>query len=159
MKEVAQKWFFFLEDNSTLRLLLFLDNSFVELEDNGHSQEDTRTRSNCSHKVGHDTERTNTHATKGRRGGDVTVQDVNESRITVSLHYHLLITKLLGNVTSRSTRYFDPCLTEQGAGSQDKHQVENGMEGIVNDLGNTLGRGDIVTDLTKRLREHVRFWK
>eukprot|EP01083_Nonionella_stella_P309303 1094892_1 len=69
---------------------------------------------------------------------------MNQGRITVSLHDHLVVTKLLGYVTCTGSRYLNPCLGKESTGSQDEHEVEYRMEGIVNDLRKTSGWGDVV---------------
>mmetsp|Transcript_22397 Transcript_22397/g.33091 ORF Transcript_22397/g.33091 Transcript_22397/m.33091 type:complete len:213 (+) Transcript_22397:683-1321(+) len=69
---------------------------------------------------------------------------MNQGRITVSLHDHLVVTKLLGNITCTGARYLNPCLGKESTGSQDEHEVEYRMEGIVNNLRKTSGWGNVV---------------
>jgi len=64
----------------------------------------------------------------------------------VSLHDHLVVTELLGNITSRGSRNLNPGLTEESTGSQDEGQVEDGMERIVNDFRKGCGRRNVVGD-------------
>mmetsp|Transcript_66406 Transcript_66406/g.185620 ORF Transcript_66406/g.185620 Transcript_66406/m.185620 type:complete len:379 (+) Transcript_66406:578-1714(+) len=73
---------------------------------------------------------------------------MDQSRVTVSLHYHLVVTKLLGNVTGRGSRHFNPSLTEKSTSGKDEGQVENSMERIVDDLGERRGRRNVVSDST-----------
>lgn len=68
----------------------------------------------------------------------------------MSLHDHLVVTKLLGNITSRGSGDFDPGLTEQGTGGQDESQVKDGVERIINDLGKRRGRRDVVRNSSNR---------
>ena len=135
-----------LETKGTHSLTLFLEEGLVELVDNGDGQEDSGTGSDRSHKVGNDRECSYAHTTKGGGRRDVTVQDVDEGRVAVSLHDHLVVTELLGNITGGSARHFDPSLGEQGTGREDKDQVKDGVEGIVDDLSKGRRRGDVVRD-------------
>jgi hypothetical protein len=63
-----------------------------------------------------------------------------------SLHNHLSIPQLLSHIPSGSTADLDPRLTEECIGRQNEHHVKHGMEGVVNDLGEAGGRGDVIGD-------------
>ena len=64
----------------------------------------------------------------------------------MSLHHHLVIPELLGNVASARSRDLDPGLGEEGARCQDEDQVKNSVEGVVDDLRERCGRRDVVSD-------------
>lgn len=136
--------FLFLDTKGSHTFSLFLDEGLVELEDNSDSQQNTSTRTNGTHKVSNDGEGSNTHTTKGSSGRDVSVEDMNKGRITVSLHDHLVVTELLSDIPSRSSRDLNPGLTEESTSSQDENKVENGMERIVDDFSKGHGRRDVV---------------
>ena len=125
---------------SSLPVPLLLDKGFVEGKDDRHGQQDTRSRSNRPHEIGNHREGANAHATKGRRRGNVAVQDVNQGRIAVSLHDHLVVAELLGHIARRRARNFNPRLGKQGARRQNEGQVKDGVEGIVDDLRKGLRR-------------------
>mmetsp|Transcript_14521 Transcript_14521/g.24067 ORF Transcript_14521/g.24067 Transcript_14521/m.24067 type:complete len:368 (+) Transcript_14521:211-1314(+) len=135
---------FYLKSKCPKTIFLFLEEGLVELVDDSDGQEDTGTCTDSSHKVSNDRQGANTHTSKGSRGRDVTVENMNQGRITVSLHYHLVVTQLLGNITSGSTGDFNPSLGEEGAGGKDEDQVKDGMEWIVDDLGQGSRRRDVV---------------
>ena len=139
-----------LEAKGSQSIVLFLEKRFVELINNCHTQQDTCSSTDCSHKVGNDGQSPNAHSTEGSRGGDVTIEDVNESRITVSLHDHLIVSQLLGNVASGCPRNLNPSFGEEGAGSQDEDEIEDGVEWIVDDFGEGSGRRDVVGDSSNR---------
>jgi hypothetical protein len=52
----------------------------------------------------------------------------------MTLHDHLVVAELLGNITRRSAGHLNPCLGKQSTRRQDKSQVKDGMERIVDDL-------------------------
>lgn len=56
------------------------------------------------------------------------------------------IPQLFGHIAGAGTAHLDPCLTEESAGRQDENEVENGVEGIVNNLGKGCGGRDVVGD-------------
>ena len=64
----------------------------------------------------------------------------------MSLHDHLVVTELLGNITSRGSRNLNPGLTEESTGSQNEGKVEDGMERIVNDFRKGSRRRNVVGD-------------
>jgi hypothetical protein len=135
---------FYLKSKCPKTISLFLEEGLVELVDDGNGQEDTGAGTNGSHEIGNDRQGANAHTSKGSRGRDVTVEDVNQGRITVSLHYHLVVTQLLGNITGRRTGDFNPSLGEEGACGEDEDQVEDGVEWIVDDLGQRSRRRNVV---------------
>jgi hypothetical protein len=94
--------------------------------------------------ISNDGEGSDAHTTKGSSGRDVSVEDMNKGRITVSLHDHLVVTELLSNISSRSYRDLNPGLTEESTSSQDENKVENGMERIIDDFSKGHGRRDVV---------------
>jgi hypothetical protein len=96
--------------------------------------------------IGNDRQGTNAHTTKGSRPWGVTVQHMNECRITMTLHHHLVVPQLLGNIASRCTRYFNPCFREERTGSQNENEVKDGVEGIVDDFGKGGRWRDVVRD-------------
>lgn len=61
---------------------------------------------------------------------------------------HLLITELLGNIRGAGARDIDPSLGEQGASSQDEGQVEDGVEGIQQNLLQRARRRNVVSQST-----------
>mmetsp|Transcript_1225 Transcript_1225/g.1865 ORF Transcript_1225/g.1865 Transcript_1225/m.1865 type:complete len:403 (+) Transcript_1225:421-1629(+) len=71
---------------------------------------------------------------------------MNEGGVTVSLHNHLVIPQLLSYITRTGSRDLNPSLGEEGTGSQDEDEVEDSMEGIVNDLSEGGGWRDVVCD-------------
>mmetsp|Transcript_1937 Transcript_1937/g.5612 ORF Transcript_1937/g.5612 Transcript_1937/m.5612 type:complete len:425 (-) Transcript_1937:27-1301(-) len=66
----------------------------------------------------------------------------------MALHDHLGVTELLGDVAGGGTGHLDPGLGEEGAGREDEDEVEDGVEGVVDDLGKGGGRADVVGDAT-----------
>ena len=92
--------FHFLETKRSQTFMLLLHKSLIKLEDDSYRQQNTSSSTNGTHEIGNDGERTDAHTTKRGRGGDVTVQNVNEGRIAVSLHHHLVVAQLFGDITS-----------------------------------------------------------
>lgn len=131
-------------------LPLFLHEVFVKTEDDGDRQKNTGSTSDGTHEIGDDGQGTDAHTSECSGGRDVSVQDMDQSGVTVSLHDHLVVSKLLGNITSRRSRDLNPCLTEKSTGSQDEGQVEDGVERIVNDLRKRSRRRNVVSDSSNR---------
>jgi hypothetical protein len=137
-----------LKAKGTHSLTLLLDEGFVELENDGDGKQDTSSCTNGTHEIGNDRQGSNAHSTKCCSGRNVTIQDVDQGRVTVSLHDHLVIAELLGDVAGRRARHFDPCLTEQSTCRQNESQVENSVEWIVNNFGKRTGWRNVVGDST-----------
>ena len=125
--------------------LRLVEDSFVELVDDGYTEQNTRSCSDSTHEVSNNGKCADAHSTESGGGGDVPVQDMDQSRITVSFHNHLAVAELLSDVPSRSTRNLDPGLAEESAGSQNKGQVKDSVEGIVNDLSERLRWRNVIT--------------
>lgn len=66
-------WWYFLEEQRShaAHFALLLHKDFKVLVDDGHSQEDSRTRTNGAQEVSHDRQPAYTEATKGSSCGDV----------------------------------------------------------------------------------------
>ena len=122
----------------------FLQEGLVKLEDNGNTEQNTSTRSNGSHEISHDGQCSDAHASKGGRRRNVAVEDMNQGRITVSLHDHLVVAELLSNITSRRSRDFNPGLGKESARRQNERQVKDGMERVVDNFSKRLGRRNVV---------------
>ena len=127
-------------------LLLLLHEGLVKLIDDGDGEQDARSGSDCPHEIGNDRQGADAHPAERGGRGDVPIEDVNERRIAVALHDHLVVPKLLRHVSRRRARHLDPRLGEEGARRQDEDEVEDRVEGIVDDLGEAGGRGDVVRD-------------
>ena len=123
---------------------MFLDEGLVELEDDGNRKQNTSTSTDSTHEISNDREGSDTHTTERSSSRNVSVEDVDQGRVTVTLHDHLVVTQLLGNITSRSSRNFNPSLGEESTGSQDESQVKDGVERIVDNFGKRRRRRDIV---------------
>jgi hypothetical protein len=129
---------------------LFFDECLIKLEDNGNRKQDTGTSSDSTHEISNHTKGTNTHTTERCSSRNVTIQNMNQGGITVSLHNHLVITKLLGNITSRSSRDLNPGLGEKSTSRKDEDKVEYCVERIVDDFSKGCGWGDVVCNSSNR---------
>ena len=137
-----------LEAKGLTSLHLLLLEGLVELVDNGDTEKDTGSGTDGTEEIGNDGEGTDAHTTEGGGGGDVPIEDVDDGSITVALHDHLGIPELLGNITGGGAGHLDPGLGEEGAGGEDKDEVKDGVEGVVDDLSQRGGRADVVGDAT-----------
>ena len=131
---------------SSLHLLLL--EGLVELVDDGDTEEDAGAGTDGTEEIGDDGEGTDAHTTEGGSGGDVPVEDVDDGGVAVTLHDHLRVAELLGNVAGGGAGHFDPGLGEEGTGREDEDEVEDGVEGVIDDLGQGGGRADVVGDAT-----------
>eukprot|EP01083_Nonionella_stella_P298452 1013003_1 len=135
-----------LETKSSQTFMLLLHKSLIKLEDNSHRQQNTSSGTNCTHKISNDRKCTNAHTTKSSCCRDVTVQNMDKSGITMTLHDHLVITQLLSYITGRSSGYLNPSLGEEGTGCKDEDEVEYSMEWIIDDFGKGRWWGNVVCD-------------
>mmetsp|Transcript_57425 Transcript_57425/g.128203 ORF Transcript_57425/g.128203 Transcript_57425/m.128203 type:complete len:393 (-) Transcript_57425:510-1688(-) len=122
------------EDGKGVVLAVLLDKHLEVLVNRGHREQDARARADGAHEIGDDGEGADTHATEGRGGGDVPVELLRKGRVAVALHHHLLVAQLLGHVFCARARNLDPRLREERASDKDKHEVEDGVEGVLEDL-------------------------
>lgn len=76
-------------ESESSKISLFLHESFVELVDNGDRKKDTGSSSDGTHEVSNNCKGTNAHTTESGGSGDVLIQNMYKSRVTVSLHDHL----------------------------------------------------------------------
>jgi len=120
------------------------------LEDDSDGEEDTSTRTDGSHEISDDSESTDAHTTESGGNWDVTVEDSDDRFVAETLDDHVRVSELLGDILGGGTGDLNPGLGEEGAGSQDESQVEDGMEGIIGDLSQTSGRGNIVCKTSDR---------
>ena len=64
----------------------------------------------------------------------------------MALHDHLLVAQLLRHILGRRAGYLDPRLREERACNQDEHQVEDGVDRVGDDLGDRIGRREVVDE-------------
>ena len=120
------------------------------MEDGGDSEEDTSSRTNSTQEVSEDGESTNAHTTEQGSSGNVVVQDVNESGITVTLHGETVITELLGDITSRRAGEFDPEAGDEGTGTEHVSNVDNELERIGKSISEGGGSIQVVNETADR---------
>ena len=100
------------------------------MEDGGDGEENTSTGANSAQEVSEDGEGTNAHTTEQGSSGDVAVEDVNESGVTVTLHGQTVIAELLGDIASRGARELNPEAGDEGAGTEHVGDVDDELERI-----------------------------
>lgn len=121
-----------LEPKCPESFLLLLQKGLVELVDDCNGEKNSRSGTNGTHKIGNDRQGTNAHSTKGGGSGNVAIQNVNQGRITMTLHDHLIVSKLLGDISCRCTRHFNPSLGKECTRRQDEYKIKDSMERIIN---------------------------
>jgi len=128
--------------------LLFLNEHFEVLVDNCHSKQNSGTRSDRSKEIGSDREGSNAHSSESGSSRDISVEFPLERRLSVSLDGHLLVSKLLGNISSGRSSNLRPRLREESARSQDESDVDESSKGISEDLIARSGRRNVVSQTT-----------
>lgn len=81
---------------------------------------------------------------KEHTGGDVSVELLHHAAVTETLHLHLLILQLLGDILGALTGHVDPGLAEEGTSSQDEGNVDHSVDGVSCNVSKTCGRGEVV---------------
>merc|ERR1719323_1635359 len=66
--------------------------------------------------------------------------------LTMSSHYHLLFSELLGNILGRASRHINPGLGEESAASEHEGDVEDGVDGVSQHRGQSLRRREVVAE-------------
>lgn len=98
--------------------------------DDGSCHEDTGPTSQCAHHVCYDRKQTKGSTTESRSSRDDPLELLVDRGVTVSRQSHVLVLELLGDVSWSRARYLDPSLGEDGAGSDDKGNVDDGVERV-----------------------------
>ena len=60
--------------------------------------------------------------------------------------FYLLFSELLGHILGGAARHVDPCLGEEGAGSQHEGDVEEGVDGVRQHRRQRLGGREVVAE-------------
>ena len=139
-----------LEAKRTHTFSLLLNESLVKLEDDSDRQQNTGACTNSTHEVSNYGKGSNAHTAEGSSSRDVSVEDVNKGRVTVTFHHHLVVPQLFGNITSGSSRDLNPGLTKQSARGQDEGEVKHSMERIVDDFSKGRRRRNVVRNSSNR---------
>lgn len=84
-------------------------------------------------------------------GGDVSVEFLHHATVTETLHLHLLILQLFGNILGALTGHVDPGLAEKSTSCQDEGNVDHSVHGISCNVGKAGGRGEVVHESTDRV--------
>mmetsp|Transcript_50744 Transcript_50744/g.100971 ORF Transcript_50744/g.100971 Transcript_50744/m.100971 type:complete len:584 (-) Transcript_50744:49-1800(-) len=132
------------EGRERVVLSVLLDEHLEVLVDGGHREQDASARADSAHEVGHDSERTDAHASEGCGSGDVTVELFGERGVTVALHHHLLVAELPGHVLGGRAGNLDPSLGEHGASDEDEDEVDDRVDRVSEDFSDGDGRREVI---------------
>ena len=139
-------------ESEEAKFFLFLLDGLEVLEDGGDSEENTGTGADGAQEVGEDGESTNAHTTEQGGSGDVAVEDVNESGVTVALHGQTVIAELLGDITSRGAGELDPETGDEGAGAEHVGEVDDELERVSQSIGEGGGSIEVVDETANGTR-------
>lgn len=103
------------------------------------------TGTNGAHEVGNDGESTNADTTERGSDGDVFVKSLFDVGVSETLDTHILVLELLSNISGGTATNLDPSLGEQGTGEKNESNVEDDVNGVVEDVAQCSGRGDVVS--------------
>lgn len=125
--------------------------------DNGGSHQDTSSTTQSTHHVGDDRQQTKGSTSKSGSSGNDPLELLVDGGISVSGKSHSLVLELLGDVSGSRAGYFDPGLGEDGAGSDDKGHVDDGVEGVGESHTEGSRSRDVVRDTRdgRKLRGRV----
>ena len=70
----------------------------------------------------------------------------------MSSHDHLLFLQLFGNVPGSTSRNLDPSLGKQGASRQGEGDVNEGMNGIEEGVGQSVRGGHVIGNTSDRAK-------
>ena len=133
------------------RAVALLVEDLVVLVDDGHSQQDTSARADGTEEIGKDGESANAHTAESSGGGDVALERSLDAIDAVALDEVVLLDEHFGDVLGCLAGDLDPGLGEEGAGSKDETEVEDGVEGVLRDLSDASGGRHVVRKASHRL--------
>jgi len=125
---------------------LLLDEYLEVLIDDGDGEEDARARPDGTHEVSQHRQGADAKTAERSRRRNVAIEFVDHGLFSVTSHHHLLLLQLLGDVFGRRSRDFDPRLGEEGARPQHEHDVHHRVDGILQHVSETFGRGEVVAE-------------
>lgn len=114
--------------------------------DDGNGHEDTGSASNSAHQIGDNGQETEDSSAKGSSSGDDAFEFLVHRTLTVSSHNHLLFLELFGNVPGATSRNFNPGLGEQGTGGQSEGNIDEGVNGVKEGGGQSVGGRHVIGD-------------
>jgi len=127
---------------------LLLDEDLEVLIDDGDGEQDSRARPDGTHEVSQHRQGADAKTAERSRRRNVAIEFVDHGLFSVTSHHHLLLLQLLGDVFGRRSRDFDPRLGEEGARPQHEHDVHHRVDGILQHVSETFGRGEVVAEST-----------
>ena len=119
-----------LEDADTTAFVLLFDKDLEILVDDRDGEEDTSTRADGAHHVGHHRQGPDAQTAKRSSGWDVEVEDLAHVRFTVSLHHHLLFLELLGDFLGGCSGNVNPHGGKPRARGEHENNVDNRVDGV-----------------------------
>lgn len=114
--------------------------------DDGDGHEDTGSASNSTHQIGNNGQETENSSTKSGGSRDDALELLVHGTLTVSGHNHLLFLELFGNVPRAASRNLNPGLGEQCTGRQSEGDVDEGVNGVEEGSGQSVGRRHVIRD-------------
>ncbi len=134
------------EDKSFGRLFLLLGNLLEERVDDCHSEHNTGTTSDGTHEICKDTKGTNADTTERGSNVDVAGQVLDHSLFAEVVDGHLLVHQVLDDISRGGTADIDPDSGEEGTGSHHEGAVEQGVEGVTDNISPLTRGADIVCE-------------
>ena len=116
--------------------------------DDGDCQQNTCSTSQRTQHVARHGQCTNTCTTKRRRSRNHPLQLLVHRLLPVPGHNEPLILERLCHITRCRARYFDPRLGEHGARDNDEGDVDDGVDGVEERIGEAEWRGHVVCETT-----------
>lgn len=98
-------------------------------------KEDTSSGTEGAEEIRGNGEGTNAGTTKGGSSGDNTLEFLVHGLLTVTGHDETLLLELLGNVAGAGARDLNPGFGEDGAGGEHEYDVERGVNGVHERIG------------------------
>jgi len=159
------------ELSSEFRAHLLLESLDI-LIDGRNSEKDTSTRADSTKHISSDGKGTNAETTKGSSGGDVTLKIRKHGTATMTRDHHLLVLDLTDDIARSTAADLNPSLAEDGARAKDESDVDDGVDGVMENVGEgrwgrqvvgnttdgdglTLARSGVACPGTEQTDEHV----
>ena len=114
--------------------------------DDGGGHENTRTAAKSAHEVGNNREETEDSTTEGSSSGDDTLELLVDRGVTVAGKSHALVLELPGDIAGSRAGNLDPGLGEDGTGSDDECDVNDGVKRVNERSLERVGCRDVVRD-------------
>lgn len=111
-----------------------------------HGQQDPGPAPQRPQHIARDGQRTDDRTAERSSSGDHALQFFVHALLAMARHNETLILELLGDITGRGARDFNPCLRENSTRHDDERDVHDRVDGVEEGVGEIQRWGHVVSD-------------